>query len=248
VRGLSGWTSEIRSALAGKSEELTRLAVEMYARGLSVRDIEAIFTDEAGRCVLTKPAASVVCKRLWDEYQAFAQSDLGEVDIVYLRKRGGRTAASGPAARGGAGGLGDRQQWGQAPRGAAARAQGEHQRGHRLPSRPDGASHAKPGARDHGPGPGLIAAVEQVFPASLRQRCLAHKMRNLEAKVPAERWREFGPMARAVYQASSPALARLANDEFCKAWQRERRVLWRASRTTSRPASTTCGVRSGAGA
>ena len=34
----------------------------------------------------------------------------------------------------------------------------------------------------------LIAAVEQVFPAALRQRCLAHKMRNLETKVPAERW------------------------------------------------------------
>lgn len=48
VRGLSGWTSEVRSTLAGKSEELTRLAVEMYARGLSVRDIEATFTDEAG--------------------------------------------------------------------------------------------------------------------------------------------------------------------------------------------------------
>jgi transposase-like protein len=69
--------------------------------------------------------------------------------------------------------------------------------------------------------PGLIAAVEQVFPAALRQRCLAHKMRNLETKVPAERWREFGPMARAVYQASSPALARLAKDEFIKTWQRE---------------------------
>jgi transposase-like protein len=69
--------------------------------------------------------------------------------------------------------------------------------------------------------PGLIAAVEQVLPAALRQRCLAHRMRNLEAKVPAERWREFGPMARAVYQSSSPALARLARDEFVKSWQRE---------------------------
>ena len=25
-----------------------------------------------------------MCERLWDEYQAFAQSDLGELDIVYL--------------------------------------------------------------------------------------------------------------------------------------------------------------------
>jgi putative transposase len=34
--------------------------------------------------------------------------------------------------------------------------------------------------------PGLIRAVEEEFPRSLRQRCLAHKMRNLEAKVPSK--------------------------------------------------------------
>ena len=76
VRGLSGWTSEVRSELAGKSEELTRLAVEMYARGQSMRDIEATFTDEAGRCVLTKSAASAVCERLWDEYQVLSSANL----------------------------------------------------------------------------------------------------------------------------------------------------------------------------
>ena len=34
--------------------------------------------------------------------------------------------------------------------------------------------------------PGLIAAVELVFPHSLRQRCLIHRARNVLAKVPAE--------------------------------------------------------------
>ena len=58
--------------------------------------------------------------------------------------------------------------------------------------------------------PGLIRAVQEVMPRSLRQRCLAHKMRNLQAKVPEERWREVGPAARAVYQAPSQVLARLA--------------------------------------
>ena len=58
--------------------------MEMYARGLSMRDIEAAFTDEAGRCALSRTAASAVCERLWGEYQAFAQRDLGELDIVYL--------------------------------------------------------------------------------------------------------------------------------------------------------------------
>lgn len=31
--------------------------------------------------------------------------------------------------------------------------------------------------------PGLIRALEEVFPKSLRQRCLALRMRNLEGKV-----------------------------------------------------------------
>ena len=57
-------------ALSGRSEELERLAIEMYARGLSVRDIEAAFVDESGRCVLSKSAVSLVTERLWTDYQA----------------------------------------------------------------------------------------------------------------------------------------------------------------------------------
>ena len=45
--------SRIRSLLGKRTEELERLAVEMYARGLSVRDIEAAFTDETGRSLLS---------------------------------------------------------------------------------------------------------------------------------------------------------------------------------------------------
>lgn len=56
----------------------------MYARGLSVRDIEAAFVDESGRCVLSKSAVSVVTERLWADYQAFAGRDLSEHAVVYL--------------------------------------------------------------------------------------------------------------------------------------------------------------------
>ena len=35
--------------------------------------------------------------------------------------------------------------------------------------------------------PGLIRAVEAVFPQTLRQRCLAHKLHNLGAKILEER-------------------------------------------------------------
>jgi len=76
VRGVEGWRSAVRWALSGRTEELERLAIEMYARGLSVRDIEAAFVDESGRCVLTKSAVSAVTERLWADYQLFASRDL----------------------------------------------------------------------------------------------------------------------------------------------------------------------------
>jgi len=50
VRGIAGWRSQVREPLAGRTEELERLAIEMYARGLSVRDIERAFTDRRGHC------------------------------------------------------------------------------------------------------------------------------------------------------------------------------------------------------
>jgi putative transposase len=69
--------------------------------------------------------------------------------------------------------------------------------------------------------PGLIRAVEDVFPKSLRQRCLAHRIRNLEAKVPAKLWPEVKGQAHAAYRASSSALARLTRDEFVKRFETE---------------------------
>jgi putative transposase len=56
--------------------------------------------------------------------------------------------------------------------------------------------------------PGIIKAIETCFPRSERQRCLAHRMRNLAAKVPEDQWSEFKARATAVYQAPSRAIAR----------------------------------------
>jgi len=56
--------------------------------------------------------------------------------------------------------------------------------------------------------PGIIKAVETCFPRSARQRCLAHRMRNLAAKVPEDLWPDFKARAAAAYQAPSRAIAR----------------------------------------
>ena len=46
--------SEIRESLKGRTQALEDLAVELLARGLSVRDIEDAFRDESGRLLLSR--------------------------------------------------------------------------------------------------------------------------------------------------------------------------------------------------
>ena len=50
--------SEIRDTLKGRIQALEDLAVELLARGLSVRDIEDAFRDESGRSVAWKGTMS----------------------------------------------------------------------------------------------------------------------------------------------------------------------------------------------
>jgi putative transposase len=214
--------SQIRQVIRGRSEELERLAVEMYARGLSVRDIEAAFTDEMGRCVLTKMAACELTDRLWADYQSFAGRDLAEFKVLYLFVDG----------------IAERLHLGQ-PREAVLAAWGITEGGAKVllglaPGTKEDTASCRDFLRDlkarnlvdpvlvaTDGAPGLIRAVEEVFPRSLRQRCLAHKMRNLEAKVPDEVWRELKGAAYAAYQAGSPKLAQMAKDDFVMHYERD---------------------------
>jgi len=214
--------SQIRQVIRGRTEELERLAVEMYARGLSVRDIEAAFTDETGRCALTKTAASELSERLWTDYQGFAGRDLGEFKVLYLFVDG----------------IAERLHLGQ-PREAVLAAWGILESGTKvLLGLAPGTKEDMPSCRDFlrdlkarnlsdpvliatDGAPGLIRAVEEVFPTSLRQRCLAHKMRNLEGKVPAEVWRELKGAAYAAYHAGSPKLAAMAKEDFVTQYERD---------------------------
>ncbi len=78
------WHSEVQAALAARAEELVGLALKMYARGVSLREIKAAFSDRSGCCVLSGTAACYVCKRLQEVYQAFASRDLSEYQVRYL--------------------------------------------------------------------------------------------------------------------------------------------------------------------
>ncbi|RWH46228.1 MAG: hypothetical protein EOQ80_17650 [Mesorhizobium sp.] len=194
--------SEIREHLKGRTEALEDLAVELLARGLSVRDIEDAFRDETGRLLLSKTAVSEIGERLWADYQEFATRDLGEYEIAYLFVDG----------------IAERIRPGQkrepvlAPWGFTA--SGAKVLLHLMAGSKEDAETVSAffqEMRGRGLGDpllvvcdgaaGIIKAIETCFPRSERQRCLAHRMRKLAAKVPEDRWPEFKARATAAYQA-----------------------------------------------
>jgi len=201
--------SEIREHLKGRTQALEDLAVELLARGLSVRDIEDAFRDESGRLLLSKTAVSEIGERLWADYQEFATRDLSEYDVVYLfidgiaeRIRPGQRREPVLAA------------WGFTASGAKVLL-------HLMAGSKEDAETVTAffqDMRSRGLGdpllvvsdgaPGIVKAIETCFPRSERQRCLAHRMRNLAAKVPEDLWPEFKARAVAAYQAPSRAIAR----------------------------------------
>jgi putative transposase len=189
VRDAPGpFRSTLLGQLGVRSEVLERLAVEMYARGLSTRDIEDALVAATGEQVLSRSTVSEITETLWAEFEEFQQRDLSEyeleclfLDAIYesLRLRAGRKEAvlcAWGILRDGRKlllhlALGNRESeeaWLDMLRSMVTR-------GLRLPL-----SVTSDGA------PGLIGAIEQVFPKSLRIRCWAHKMRNIESKLPAE--------------------------------------------------------------
>ena len=170
--------SRLREVVRGRTEELEALAVEMYARGLSTRDIEAVFAGADGCSLLSRTAVSEITERLWTEYEAFASRDLSEFEVTYLFVDG----------------IAERLHLGQ-PREAVLAAWGILADGkkallHLTPGTKEDTASCKEFFEDmrrrglpapllatSDGAPGMIRAIEECLPRSLRQRCLAHKMR-----------------------------------------------------------------------
>ena len=209
VGAAAPFRSELRAHLKGHSEALEDLAIEMLARGLSVRDIEDAFKDETGRLLLSRTAVSELGERLWSDYQEFASRDLSEYDIAYLfvdgiaeRIRPGQRREPVLAA------------WGFTAEGrkillhlmAGSKEDAETVSAFFQDMRARGLGDPLLVVSDGAPG--IIKGVETCFPRSARQRCLAHRMRNLAAKAPEDVWPEFKARVQAAYQAPSRAIAR----------------------------------------
>ncbi len=70
------YQSRLLSFLRGHTDVLDRLVAEMYARGLSTRDIEDTFRDVTGASLISASGVSAVTARLWEEYRTFTKRDL----------------------------------------------------------------------------------------------------------------------------------------------------------------------------
>jgi putative transposase len=188
---LRGTTAAFASRLFGKhvtkTNALESLVIASFVRGLSVRDVEATLADALGdQAAISKSTVSQVCQAIKTEYDTWARRPLGDVVLDYLfldasffrmhpgspaepiLAAWGITTAGKPVFVGLAPGVVESTDaWANfitdlTDRGLACP----------LLVVSDGAA-------------GLIAAIEQIFPTALRQRCLIHRLRNVLAKIPA---------------------------------------------------------------
>jgi putative transposase len=186
------------------TEPLKALVIGAFVRGLSMRDVESL-CEEAGLGQVSKSTASRLCRELKERFQAFRARDLSGTQLVCLfldaiflpvRPSGQK---EGVLCAWGISEAGERvllevslgmreaeEDWLCLGRSLLRRG---------LPAPllvvSDGA-------------PGLVSAIEALWPRSDRQRCTVHRLRNVLAKLPEkERERVRAAYWRALDEASS---------------------------------------------
>lgn len=205
---LMGWLKEKQAAVM-------HLVIENYVRGLSTRDIEATFVDTAGKSVLSRQSVSTLTDELNAEYEAFCKRRFDSLDVVYMFVDGvyesvreysnNQTLLAA---------------WAICADGrkellhiAAVESESEEswsiffqdlkKRGLRSPLLiiSDGAK-------------GAHAAITRNFQKSDRQRCIAHKLRNLMAKLPKHVHESIHGELTAVYYAPDHLTAEVLAQQF----------------------------------
>lgn len=201
--------SEVLKLIGQRTSELERIVTEMYVRGLSTRDIEDLLRTPEGELLLNRSSISDVTDSLNEEYKIFISRDLSQYDLIYLfvdgvyeslRRMTGRKEAIlcgwGILATGekimlnlSLGNKENYETWKEFFRDMLSR-------GLRVPMLiiSDG-------------GPGIKKAIEDCFPESLRQRCIAHKLRNISNKLSEEGQREIMPVIKDIYYQTDKEIA-----------------------------------------
>jgi putative transposase len=214
--------SQLWSGLANTSEVLKTLIVEMYAGGMSQRDIEYSLEKALGEFVLSKSTVSELTDTLTQEYEAFRTRDLSGYAVAYLFM----DAVYEPLRRWGSK-TGVFCVWAICVDGrkvllTLSTANSESyesclevlrdlvKRGLQTPVTitTDGAA-------------GLTKAIDAIWPKALRIRCWFHKMQNLQQKVPPQAWPEFKTLVADMRDAPTVAEAERRRQGIVTRYQRD---------------------------
>jgi putative transposase len=172
-----------------RTEPLRAMVIGAFVRGLSMRDVESL-CEKAGLGKLSKSTAQRICGELRERFEQFKRRDLYDIRLVALFLDATYLAVrpNGPKE-------GVLVAWGFTEKGERVLLSvmlGMRESyedwlalGRDLIARGLGA----PMLIVADGAPGLIKAIEQCWPASDRQHCAVHRVRNLLAKLP-ERERE----------------------------------------------------------
>jgi putative transposase len=172
-----------------RTAPLRAMVIGAFVRGLSMRDVESL-CEKAGLGKLSKSTASRICSELRERFERFRRRDLYDIrlaalflDATFLAVR-----PDGPKE-------GVLVAWGFTEDGERVLLavmlgmRESHEDWLELARDLIGRGLGAPMLIVADGAPGLIRAVEQCWPASDRQHCAVHRVRNLLAKLP-ERERE----------------------------------------------------------
>lgn len=184
----TGFRSKILDAYVSRTEKLDELIARMYVHGMSTRDIEATFADVLSGTGVSKSVVSRVTRCLSEDFEKFRKRDLSKEDLLYLELDGTYLryhqgaerkepilVATGYRADGtrvllhmGVGNRESYENWKGFLQEMVARGLAEP-----LLIVTDG-------------NPGVLKAIDEVFPRSLKQRCQKHRLENIVGKAPKE--------------------------------------------------------------
>jgi transposase-like protein len=194
--------------VGARTVELEALVRGMYVRGLSTRDVSALYQETVGTR-LSKSAVSRVTQQLQQDFEAWRRRDLSDLPLLYVFLDGQYHAArQGTDEKEGVLSayallddgrpvllhldLGPRESydaWLTFLQDLTARGLKDP-----LLVVMDGA-------------PGLVKAVKRVWPHAFRQRCQVHKMRNILAKLPRLMRDKMKALVQQVFLAPTYELA-----------------------------------------
>lgn len=192
-----------------RTADLESLVRGMYVRGLSTRDVSALYADTFGGSRLSKSTVSRVTQQLNQDFETWRRRDLSESPVVYVFLDGQYHAArQGTDEKEGVLSAYALLEDGQpvllhldlGPRESydawLSFLQDLVARGLRDPLLVvmDGA-------------PGLVKAIKRVWPRAYRQRCQVHKMRNILAKLPRLMQGKMKGLVQHIFLAPTYAIA-----------------------------------------